>query len=83
MSKWLKLDKFSRKHQQDLLMEWTCSEKGFISSSKWNLETCSFIFRISQIHEIMHELKSKIYILARNRTRWLNFSFCQRTLSHF
>lgn len=49
-------------------MEWTCSERGFISSREWNLETCSFIFHLSHIHEIMHELKSKIYILAKNWT---------------
>lgn len=47
-------------------MEWICSERSFISPREWNLEIHSFIFHISHIHEIMHELKSKIYMLAMN-----------------
>lgn len=46
----------SRKHQQDLLMEWTCSER-FISSSN-DPETCASSH--TNLEGIMHELKSKI-----------------------
>lgn len=64
--RWLNLDTFSWKQQQDLLMKWICSRRGFISSREQNLKIYSFIFSISHIHEIMLTLKSKIYIIAKN-----------------